>query len=248
MSKKPKISVITVTYNAARFIERTMKSVAEQTYLNIEHIVIDGQSKDGTLDIVNRLKTSNCFVLSEPDSGLYYAMNKGICNSTGDYIIFMNAGDVFYDSSTIAQVFGKMDTIYEFIYGDTVVVDENGNQHPYHKKSPLDTEISKYSFLNGMTICHQSMFVKKEKALSFQTDKYRLSNDIDWSIRVVDLCHTFRYFPIPIAKFLDGGVSQTNKLEAWKERFLILRTHFGLWLTIGSHFKIVFSFFRSKLR
>ena len=100
----PKVSVITVCYNAEEFIENAINSVLNQTYINIEYIIIDGASKDSTVPIINKYKSKITFFLSEPDNGIYEAMNKGIKAATGDILYFLNSDDIFYDKYVIENV------------------------------------------------------------------------------------------------------------------------------------------------
>src|ERR1700689_2743832 len=102
---KPTLSVITVVYNNVKDIERTILSVINQTYPNIEYIIVDGLSTDGTLDVINRYKTKIAKLIREKDKGIYDAMNKGLAAATGDYVIFMNSGDGFFAKDTVANVF-----------------------------------------------------------------------------------------------------------------------------------------------
>lgn len=237
MVQQPKISVITITYNADAFIERTAKNVINQTYPNIEYVVIDGASKDNTLNILNNYKKDIDVFISEPDKGIYDAMNKGINKATGDYIIFMNAGDVFNDLDTISKAFEKHNN-EDFVYGDTVIVNDLGEQRSWYKQKPPVNKISYKSFINGMVICHQSMFIKRSITEQYRTD-LKVSCDIDWCIRSLKKATSFRDTNMIISQFLDGGVSQTGRQKAWKERFIILKEHFGLTATLWQHFLIL---------
>jgi glycosyltransferase involved in cell wall biosynthesis len=242
-----KITIITVTYNAQEFILTTLKSVKNQTFSNYEHLFIDGASKDGTLSTLKGFTNDKIRVYSEPDKGLYDAMNKGIAKAQGEYIFFLNAGDQFLNEHTLSQIFEKSNG-EDFLYGDVLVIDQNGNTRPYHKIKPTQENISYKSFLYGMVICHQAMFVKKALAATFQDQKYKISADIDWSIRTLKNCNTFYDTNQVISLFLDGGVSQTNKRKALLERFYISIDHFGILSTIFVHFIIVIQFLINKLK
>ncbi|KHG33837.1 MAG: hypothetical protein OA34_08170 [Sulfurospirillum sp. MES] len=143
---KPLISVITVVYNGERHLEETIQSVINQTYDNVEYIIIDGGSTDGTLDIIKKYEDKIDYWVSEKDNGIYDAMNKGICLSFGEWINFMNVGDKFYDKNTLKSTFQK-NIIYQadFIYSDTIF--SNG------KTFVCDIKKSR--------IIHQSLFYKK---------------------------------------------------------------------------------------
>lgn len=121
-----KISIVTVCYNAADQIEKTIQSVVGQTYPNIEYLVIDGGSTDGTTDIIRKYADKISYWKSEPDDGIYDAMNKGICAATGDYINFMNAGDYFSSDSVISEVVKQINPTKDIIYGDSTMIDYKG--------------------------------------------------------------------------------------------------------------------------
>lgn len=147
-----KVSVITVCYNAVSTIEETMLSVLNQTYTNIEYIIIDGGSTDGTVDIIKKYADRLAYWVSEPDKGIYDAMNKGIAVATGEYINFMNAGDMFYNEGTISEVIEQTNCDYDIVYGDNISILKHSK---YRKKAGLASNLSK-----GMPFCHQSAFIK----------------------------------------------------------------------------------------
>ena len=120
---KPLISIITISYNAANTIERTILSIINQTYSNIEYIIEDGKSKDGTLDIVNKYKHQISAIYSEKDKGIFDAMNKALHRSTGEWIIFMNAGDTFHNNEVISNIFEtQIPKEISVIYGDVYFI------------------------------------------------------------------------------------------------------------------------------
>lgn len=168
---KPLISVITVVYNAEKLLEKTLVSIFNQTYINqIEIVVIDGKSNDGTLDIIDRYRSKiNCFI-SEQDTGIYDAMNKGIKVAKGDYILFLNAGDVFYDKKTLYNIsFNLKDN--DVIYGNTAILDKCGVleiRNFYKIKEDWKT----------IPYCHQSVFIRRELLLSNLFDlKFKIAAD-----------------------------------------------------------------------
>lgn len=125
----PKFSIITVTFNAGKVLEKTIQSVISQTYRNVEYILVDGKSKDNTLSIADTYKERIHSLISEPDKGLYDAMNKGIRLATGDYLCFLNAGDKFHDKDTLQRMVDslKEGELPDVLYGETAIVDESGN-------------------------------------------------------------------------------------------------------------------------
>ena len=126
----PKFSIITVTYNAGKVLEDTIQSVITQTYKNVEYIIVDGKSTDSTMDIVNRYREHIHTIVSEPDKGLYDAMNKGIDLATGDYLCFLNAGDELHEDDTLQLIVHSLSgekELPDVIYGETAIVDEEGH-------------------------------------------------------------------------------------------------------------------------
>ena len=130
----PRFSIVTVTYNAENVLNDTIQSIVTQTYRNVEYIIVDGGSTDGTMHIVDRYRPMISIVVSEPDNGLYDAMNKGIALATGDYICFLNAGDAFHEDDTLQRMVHSLRGIElpDVIYGDTDIVDAEG--HFLHKR------------------------------------------------------------------------------------------------------------------
>ena len=161
----PIITIITVVYNAATILEKTIRSVINQSYQNIEYIIIDGNSQDGTLDVIKQYEEKIDYWQSEPDKGIYDAMNKAIELSTGQWISFMNAGDLFYDNETIKSVFvsEKMYSGYNIIYGNTILQWDGF------------TEIKNPGRDSEMPFCHQSCFTKLSLLKKYKFDlKYRI--------------------------------------------------------------------------
>lgn len=157
-----KLSVITVTYNAEQTLERTLRSVCSQSYSDIEHIIVDGMSADSTISIVQKFENDKIKCISEPDKGLYDAMNKGISLATGDYLCFLNAGDTFF-AEDIVELMMKTNSNADIIYGETAIVDLNGKFLRMRRlKAPEN--LTWKSFKQGMLVCHQAFIVKREIA------------------------------------------------------------------------------------
>ena len=229
------ISIITVTYNAGDVIGKTMESLASQTYMDFEHIVIDGASTDKTLDIISQYSLPNTKIISEKDKGLYDAMNKGLRHSTGKYVLFLNAGDAFHAPTTLADYLEQALKNVDIIYGDTIVVNKDGVcLGPRHLSAPR--KLTKNSFSNGMLICHQAFMVKKELTEEYDMN-YRFSADYDWCVKCInnarpDKCINLKSVTID---YLSDGLTDKNKKASLKERFRIMKTHYGLPLTIMKH-------------
>ncbi len=243
--KNPKISIITITFNAEKFLERTIKSVINQTYDNIEYIIIDGKSSDNTIKIIKKYEKYITKWISEPDKGLYDAMNKGIDLATGDYIQFLNAGDELAYENVLQEVFQKCAGA-DLIYGYTLRVNEDKTTYKgWHKKTPTPEELSEKSFLNGMVICHQAMIVKREIVPKYDL-KWKLVADIDWSIRLLKKVKTKCLADFTIIYFLEGGLSKQRLKDSLKERWKVLQHHFGFFPTLFNHIKIVLNYFKNK--
>lgn len=241
----PTISIITVCRNAGRFIERTIESVVSQTYPHIEYIVIDGASTDGTVEIIRRHEAGVSYWSSEPDQSHFDAMNKGLRHCTGDYVLFMNAGDRIRAPDMLERVMQDSGNA-DLIYAQAVYIDEAGNTRPWHKRTPPPEELNKKSFLNGMVICHHCMIVRRAIAPEFRLTPWKVSNDIEWAIRVMDGVKNVHFCDEVFCLYLEGGISNKQRRQALIERFDICRQHFGLWPTILEQIKIAIQAIRRK--
>ena len=233
----PKFSVITVTYNAGKVLEDTIQSVVFQTYRNVEYIIVDGNSKDNTLEIVDKYRNRISQVISEPDKGLYDAMNKGIQLATGDYLCFLNAGDEFHDNETLQKIVHtlKGKELPDVIYGETAIVDEEGHFLHMRRLSAPQTLTWK-SFKQGMLVCHQAFFAHRELAVQHPYDlKYRFSADFDWCIRIMKKTKCLHNTRLTIIDYLNEGMTTRNHKASLKERFRIMAKHYGWLSTILHH-------------
>ncbi len=177
----PLISIVTITYNAAGELAPTMKSVHAQTFSDYEHLIIDGASTDNTLEVARSLGGSSLRILSEPDKGLYDAMNKGLRMARGKYVLFLNAGDAFHSPHILADYGKAAGNNPDIIYADTVIVDAARNViAPRHLSAPAILSFN--SFSKGMLVCHQAFMVRKEIAPNYDLQK-RFSVDYDWIVR-----------------------------------------------------------------
>lgn len=237
-------TIITCTFNASKYIDRTLNSVRSQSYPHIEHFIIDGVSKDDTVKKAQTYAYDSRYpviVKSEPDKGLYDAMNKGIQLAKGDYIIFLNAGDEFAEEDTLTSVAEqfKGKQLPGVIYGNTDIVDENGNFLRKRRLAPPE-KLSWRSFKHGMLVCHQSFYAKTEIAQKVPYNlNYKLSADVDWCIRIMKeaeqqglaLWNTH----MTLSSYLEGGMSVQSHRASLKERFNVMSDHYGKIATIGMH-------------
>lgn len=241
LSSKPNLSVITIVFNDARHIERTVLSVLNQTYSNIEYLIIDGASKDGTLEIVNQYKNRINYIVSEKDKGIYDAMNKGLALATGDYVLFMNSGDEIYANDTVEKVFACADDA-DIYYGETEMINDN-LESLGRRRHKVPEQFTWKSFKYGMSISHQAIYVKRSLAIPYNNTKYQLSADIDWILsiakRATKIINTKQY----VAKYLVGGMSKKKHLQSLKERYKIFKEYYGFVPNIFNHLIIAFNLF-----
>ncbi len=247
-----KFTIITCTFNAQDVLQRTLDSVAEQTWDLVEHLIIDGASRDATKAIAERYQKAETagdsghevVVVSEPDKGLYDAMNKGIARATGDYIVFLNAGDVLHSPTTLADIFAFVNErsdglLPAVLYGDTDIVDEDGKFVCHRRLAPPD-DLNWKSFMHGMLVCHQAFYVRTDIAREEPYDlRYRFSADVDWCIRVMKHAEKLRLtllrIPEVVADYLYGGMTNRNHRASLMERFSVMRRHYGLMRTLAMH-------------
>lgn len=215
MIKDNLITIVTVSYNAGQSIEKTILSVVNQTYNNTEYIIIDGNSTDETVNIIKKHEDKITYWISEPDQGIYHAMNKAIDRATGDWIIFMNAGDIFANNNILVDVFMKNSLQIkeaDVIYGDTV--------YDYYSYSFM-LEPDKLETLKiDKNFCHQSSFVRTNlmKKDKFNQD-LKICSDFQFFYNLYQNEHNFLYLPIVISLFwAEESFSQTNRILAFKER------------------------------
>lgn len=235
----PLISIITITYNAAGQLPATMRSVAEQTCHDYEHLIIDGASTDNTLEIARSLGGRMLRILSEPDKGLYDAMNKGLSLARGKYVLFLNAGDTFHSVRILEDYAREAAKNPDIIYADTVIVDSQRNViAPRHLSAPQI--LSFQSFSKGMLVCHQAFMVRRAIAPKYDL-QYRFSADYDWTVRCLRAtkpgkCVNLNKVAID---YLSDGLTDKNKLKSLIERFNIMCLHYGTVTTLLNHLNFI---------
>lgn len=232
MTVNPKLSVITIVFNNVAAIERTMLSVLNQTYNNIEYIVIDGASTDGTLQIIEKYKERLAILISEKDKGIYHAMNKGLDLATGDYVLFMNSGDEIYDPTTVTNVFASAPS-GDIYYGETEMYNEKWESLGQRRhRAPEHFDWKSFKF--GMNVSHQAIYIKRSLTEPYNLN-YKYSADIDWIIKVAKKSSKIVNTHIYVAKYLVGGMSKQKHWESLKERFRILSHYYGFIPNIINH-------------
>lgn len=249
-----KFTIITITYNAEKALPSTVDSVLAQTYPHIEHLIIDGASTDGTLDVAKdymqrSYAASNGHdvrITSEPDNGLYDAMNKGLAQASGDYLVFLNAGDFLPHPDVIEQVIkgGALETTPSglwpaVLYGDTDIVDGDGHFLCHRHLSP-PKRLTWRSFIHGMLVCHQAFYARTDIARQVAFDRrYRYSADVDWCIRVMKE-GARRRLPMRnvnavVVNYLQEGQTTLHHKESLHERYQVMCEHYGRISTVLMH-------------
>lgn len=229
----PLFSIITITFNAEAELPSTLASVDEQTFADYEHLIIDGASKDATLEIASAARNERRHIFSEPDKGLYDAMNKGIRHAKGDYLIFLNAGDSFSTADTLAAYASGRGA--DIIYGDTQLVDASrrvvGKRH-----LSVPERLDFRSFRKGMLVCHQSFCVKREIAPMYDLS-YRFSADYEWCLRCLQQTGAERCVNLHrvVTDYLTDGLTDRNHKASLKERYRIMCQYYGTVPTIVRH-------------
>lgn len=245
-----KFTIVTCTFNAEHELQRTLDSVFHQSYADVEHLILDGLSHDRSVEMAQTYKQRSdearigheVVVCSERDSGLYDAMNKGIARATGDYIVFLNAGDTFPSEATlehIAHSIGDGEALPGVIYGDTDIVNDEG-RFLRHRRLQPPAKLTWRSFRNGMLVCHQAFYVLTTLAKDNPYNlNYRFSADVDWCIRVMKEAErrhlTLKNVDEVVVNYLDGGMTEKNHRASLRERFSVMRRHYGLPLTLIMH-------------
>lgn len=237
---KPKISIITVVFNNKDNLFRTIESVRGQKYDNIEYILVDGGSTDGTLDIIKQNEDFIYKWITEKDNGIYDAMNKGIKLAAGDYIWFLNSGDMIYSNDTLQKIFDISETADVF-YGDTELFDESGKNFGRRKLKTPPENLTWKNMIDGMVITHQSLITKRSIIPEYDL-RYKYCADIDWTIKVLKNSKEIRNTHLILSKFLMGGFSRKNTIKSLFERLKILSSHFNLLYVLLNHIKLMFVF------
>ena len=262
-----RFSIITISYNAEAVIARTLESVLSQTYEKVEHLIIDGASTDKTLSIVEDYKRRSdasgmghkVIIQSEPDHGIYDAMNKGLTQALGDYVLYMNAGDFFPSADTLEQIARScklndlpFEQLPAVLYGNTDIVDSEGHYlHPRRLQPP--EHLTWRSFRHGMLVCHQAFYARTDIAKNLQYNtEYRYSADVDWCIRVM---REGERAGLPlyninkvVACYTEEGATTRHHKESLKERFRIMCRHYGTLPTIGRHLGFIPRYLRRRLK
>ena len=245
------ITYVTITYNAAAVLQRTLDSVLQQDYPEITHLIIDGASTDGTLEMVNDyIERSNeadnghrVQVTSEPDKGIYDAMNKGLRSLDGDYVCFLNAGDFLPAPDTVSKINAQCtmhnSQLPAVLYGDTDIVDGEG-RFLHHRRLAPPEKLTWKSFRQGMLVCHQAFYARTDFAIATPyNQKYRYSADVDWCIRIMKAAKKENVpllnLHMVVANYTQEGQTTIHHRESLLERYKVMESHYGRLQTFFMH-------------
>lgn len=245
-----RITYVTITYNAASVLQRTLDSVLQQDYPEIMHLIIDGASTDDTLKLVDDyIQRSNAAenghriqLMSEPDEGIYDAMNKGLRSLTGDYVCFLNAGDFLPAPDTVSRTVQQVTAnggLPAVLYGDTDIVDGEG-RFLHHRRLAPPENLTWKSFRQGMLVCHQAFYARTDFAIATPFDRqYRYSADVDWCIRVMKAAAKeevpLHNLHMVVANYTEEGQTTLHHRESLMERYRVMSHHYGAIQTFFLH-------------
>lgn len=246
--KEPLVSIITVCYNSQDTIESTINSIAKQDYPNIDYIIVDGDSTDITKQIIRQHSDTVSQFVSQKDKGLYYAMNTGLDMARGEYVWFINSGDIIPHSNTLSSIMHSSYLKQDIYYGQTKIIDQNGKTIGARRLKPPQ-RLNKNSFLWGMVVCHQAAIVRKSITRHYNT-KYKITADYDWLLSAIERAdpELMRYSSATYCKFLQGGISSKKMNLANKERYQIMIKHYGFVKASFFNFLMLFRFIKSKMK
>ena len=235
----PVVTIITVVFNARELLEGTMRRVFDQTYPHIEYIVVDGGSKDGTADLLRRYEGLSKWV-SEPDKGLYDAMNKGLRLATGDFVWYLNAGDCLFRPDVVEKTMALGTAETDVLYGEVMLVDY-ARRHLGTRSEltpqKLPARLSWKSLRYGMVVCHQAILVRRAIAPFFIENN--LTADIDWVICALRKSRQTVHTHLILAEYLQGGLSKQRHRSSLKDRYAVLRKHYGFLPNLLGHVWII---------
>lgn len=217
-------SVITVTFNDASNLARTKDSVTSQSFKDFEWIIVDGNSTDNTIYLLDKINSERIKIISEDDSGLYDAMNKGILASKGKYIVFLNSGDIFDNRDLLSNVFDSIKGDPQLIYGDSKEV-SNNNQNFYKRSRSI------WWRKIGMFTHHQAIFYNRQVLIDNNikyNQSYAIASDYDFTINFIENSDRFLYLPFSVCIFQQGGISHLNWKKGLREQNEIRKKRFKM--------------------
>lgn len=209
-----KLSIVTINYNNLSGLQKTIDSVLQQSFKDYEWIIIDGGSSDGSEDVIKTYQSHFSFWCSEPDNGIYNAINKGLSHTTGEYVQFLNSGDWLFDSSSLEKVFAQIDGKYDIYYGDMVQVNGDGKYNPITYPDELG-----FLFFPYNNICHQATFYRRNLfANNLYDESFSIVSDWAMNIKLLFIGSTFKHINQYIVYYDNRGRSSAADLKHHIER------------------------------
>lgn len=234
------LSIITINYNNRAGLEATLKSVQSQTYKDFEHIVIDGNSSDGSKELIEDYKEKLSYWVSEPDSGVYQAMNKGIAVAKGEYLQFLNSGDVFEDTDVLMDVSKEFVSALDIYYGDLLFVGDGKDRVQVYPDQLT------FSYFKQRSLGHPAAFIKRDlfERVSYYNESLKICSD--WEFFISAVCKhnaSYKHLSRIIAKFDTSGMSSSIEYKAIisKEQESILQKDFSFFIEENAHYETAIS-------
>lgn len=241
---RPLLSIITVVFNGEKYLEQTINSVISQNIFDLEYIIVDGGSTDGTVDIIKKYHDKIALWVTEPDKGIYDAMNKGVVFAKGEWILFLNAGDVFYSKETLFSIFANRHYNCSIIYGDTFLKQS--------KEVIRGPKVINKNYFFSNTICHQSIFFNRKLFSNvgcFDID-FKILADRIFLLKACMLKFKFEYVDELISVYDQDGYSSKNNAIYLKEQKILRMQYFSflelVQITVGKIFKLNINYYVKK--
>ena len=234
-----KFTIVTVTYNAEGVLRPTTDSVLMQSYAHVDHTLqIAEEYRQKSADAA---RGHEIRIISEPDKGIYDAMQKGLDRAAGDYVCFLNAGDRLPNADTLLMIADKVDNerMPGVLYGDTDIVDDEGN-YLFRRRLTPPEQLTWRSFRQGMVVCHQAFYARTDIAKRVDYDlQFRYSADVDWCIRVMKECENdgleLKNLHLTVVNYLQEGQTTLHHRASLRERFRVMARHYGWLSTLVMH-------------
>lgn len=243
------ISIVTINYNNFSGLKKTFESVFNQTRFDrVDYVVIDGGSSDGSAELVKKNENKLAYSISEPDGGIYDAMNKGLRRCTGDLVWFMNSGDYLYSEDVVERILELYKKDVDVVYGKTMMVSESGEELGLIEElttHKLPDQLTWKTMKYGMSVGHQSFLMRRSKAPEYDLT-YKYVADVDWVIKCLKVSEKIFHSRMLLSAFLVDGYSSQNRSASNKERFRVLSKHFGVLPNLANHFVILLRYLFKK--